>query len=146
MAVSISRFDQFIEFFGDNGIDMDNDEFKLALFGSAYVFNKANTSYLDQNQHALSTNNGYVGNGQALTSVTWVTSGNTVTFDAADVTWTASGGNIGPADDAVLYSETSTVPKADLVAYSIFFDGSQTAGDGTDFKVTWNASGIFTAQ
>ena len=146
MAVSISRFNQFIEYFGDNGIDMDNDTFKLALFGSAYAYNAANTSYLDQVQHALDTNNGYTGAGQALTSVTWVTSGNTVTFDAADVTWTASGGSIGPADDALLYSDTATVPQADLAAYSIFFDGSQTAGDGTDFKVTWNGSGIFTAQ
>lgn len=42
-----------------------------------------------------------------------------------------------------LYSDTSV---NDLLAYSVDFDGNQTAGDGTDFVVSWNASGIFTVS
>lgn len=46
-----------------------------------------------------------------------------------------------PADDGVIFSDTAG---SDELCYSIDFDGSQTAGDGTDFIITFNVSGIFT--
>ena len=141
MAVTINRYDQFPEYFGDNGIDLDTDTFKLELYNSSHVFTAANNDRADISANAVATANGYTNPGQNLASVTWVNSSGTITFDAADVTWTASGGSIA-ADDGVIYSDTSTMPAADLLAYSIDFDGTQSAGDGTDFKVTWNASGI----
>ena len=146
MPVTINRYDQFPEYFGDNGIDLDNDTFKIELYNSSHVYTAANNDRADVSVNALATANGYTNPGQNLASVTWVNASGTITFDAADTTWTASGGSIGPADDAVLYSDTSTVPAADLLAYSIDFGGSETAGDGTDFKITWNASGIFTVS
>lgn len=144
MAVTMNRYDQFPEFFGDGGIDLDGDTFKLELYNSTHVFTAANTKRADISANALATANGYTNPGQNLTSVLWTNASGTITFDAADVTWTASGGDIGPADDGVVYSDTSTVPDTDLLAYSVDFDGNQTAGNGTDFKVTWNGSGIFT--
>ena len=146
MAVSINRYDQFPEYFGDNGIDLDGDTFKLELYNSSHTFAQANNDRADISANALATANGYTNPGQDLASVTWINSSGIITFDAADVTWNASGGAIGPADDGVIYSDTSTVPATDLLAYSIDFDGSQTAGDGTDFKVTWDGSGIFTVS
>lgn len=143
MAVTINRYNQFPEFFGDNSIDLDGDTFKLALMNSSHTFTATHTQFSDVSANDLATGSGYTNPGKDLASVTWVNSAGTITFDAGDVTWTASGGSIGPADDGVLYSDTST---NDLLAYSIDFDGSQTAGDGTDFVVTWNASGIFTVS
>lgn len=143
---TINRYNQFPEYFGDNGIDLDDDTFNLALMNATHTFTATDNDWTDVSANDIGTGNGYTAAGQALTSVTWVESGGTVTFDAADVTWTASGGDIGPATDAVLYDDTSTVPVADLLAFSIDFEGSETAGNGTDFKVTWNGSGIFTVS
>ncbi len=143
MAVIINFYNQFIEYVGDGGIDLDTDTFKLELYNSSHVFTAANNDRADISANALATANGYTNPGQNLTSVTWTESAGTLTFDAADTTWTASGGSIA-ADDGVIYSDTSTVPAADLLMCSIDFDGTQTAGDGTNFLVSYNASGIFT--
>lgn len=143
MAVTINRYNQFPEFFGDNGIDLDGDTFKLELYNTSHTFTATNTARANVSANAVATGNGYTNPGQDLTSVTWTNSSGTITFDAADVSWTASGGSIA-ASDGVLYSDTSTSPSTDLLAYSVDFDGNQTAGDGTAFLVSWNASGIFT--
>lgn len=36
------------------------------------------------------------------------------------------------------------MPAADLLVCDIDFGADETAGDGTDFKITFNAGGIFT--
>lgn len=59
-------------------------------------------------------------------------------LDAADISVTATGGNIGPAYKGVVYEKTSGD-----VLWFVDFDGAQEAGEGTDFKVTWNVNGIF---
>ncbi len=143
MAVSINFYDQFVEFMGDGGIDMDTDTFEIILLNSSHTFTQANTALANVTANQLATNFGYTQDDEALTSVTWAQpSGGTTRFDAADTTWTASGGDIGPAFDAVIYSDTSTSPSADLLICSIDFDGTQTAGNGTNFVITYNASGI----
>ncbi len=144
MPVTINRYNKFPEYFGDNGIDLDDDTFKIELYNSSHVFAAANDRRSDISANALGTAFGYTSPGQDLTAVTWVESAGVITFDAADNSWTASGGPIGPADDSVIYSDTSTVPAADLLSYSIEHNAPETAGDGTDFKHTFNASGIFT--
>ena len=141
MAVSINFYAKFIEFAGDNSQDLDGDTFKAELYNSTHAFNSAHTVRADVLANALATSNGYTNPGQNLASVTWAESGGTTTWDAADVTWTASGGSIGPAADTVLYNFTHA---SDQLVCSIDHDGDQTAGDGTDFKVTLNAAGIFT--
>jgi len=146
MAVTMNRYNQFPEFFGDNTIDLDADTFAIMLMNSSHVFTATNTVRTDVSANQIATANGYTqatggGTGELLVSVTWVNSGGTITFDAADASWTASGGSIGPATDAVFFSDTAAT---DELAYSIDFGASETAGDGTDFKITWNASGIFT--
>lgn len=146
IAVTINRYNQFPEYFGDNSIDLDNDTFKIELYNSSHTFTATHNDRADISANALATANGYTNPGANLTSVTWTNASGTITFDAANTSWTASGGSIGPADDGVIYSDTSTSPAADLLCYSIDFDGSQTAGDGTDFNVNYNASGIFTVS
>lgn len=142
MAATINRYNKFPEYFGDNTIDLDGDTFKLELYNVSHVFTATHTQRSDISANALATANGYTNPGQNLAGVTWVESAGTITFDANDVTWGATGGSIA-ATDGVIYSDTATLP-VDALAYSIDFDGLQTAGDGTDFVVAFDGSGIFT--
>ena len=148
MAVTINFYDQFMEYAGDNGIDLDTDTFKAELYNSTHAFDATDQQRSDVSANALATLFGYTNPGQNFTGITWVTAGtdpSTQTFDdTVDQTWSASGGAIGPADDCVIYSDTSTSPFTDLLMCSIDFGGPETAGDGTDFKITINASGLFT--
>ena len=150
MAVSINRYNKWPEYFGDNTVDLDADQLFQMLMNSTHVFTAANTIRTDVSANQLATQFGYTQatgglTGKELASITWVEAAGVVTFNAADTTWTASGGSIGPADDCVLFDDTTTAV-VDALAYSIEFDVSETAGDGTDFKITWNASGIFTVS
>lgn len=145
MVVSINFYNQFMEYVGDGGIDLDDDTFKAELYNSTHVFTATHQQRSDVSANALATQFGYTNPGKNFTGITWTSTGGVQTFDdTVDMTWTASGGSIGPADDCVIYSDTSTLPFVDLLMCSIDFDGSETAGDGTDFKITINASGLFT--
>ena len=73
-----------------------------------------------------------------LTSITFATSGGTITWDAADVEWTSS--TITSARYAAIYDDTLT--NKPLIC-AIDFGGDFSTTSGT-FKITWNASGIFT--
>ena len=144
MAVIVGFYNKFIEYVGDGGIDLDNDTFKMELYNSNHQFTAVDDRRSQIQANSLATANGYTSPGKNLTSVTWIEAAGTLTFDAADTVLTASGGIIGIAGNAVIYSDTATVPAADLLMCSINFDGNQSAGDTTDFKIIYNASGIFT--
>ncbi len=152
MAVTLSFYDQFIEFVGDHsgataGIDVNNDTFKIELYNSTHTFTQANTARANIVANAVATGGGYTNPGQDLTSVTWTSAADVQTWDAADNTWTASGGtipNTGNAAHAVIYDDTSVTPSVDLLVCNIGFGQNELAGDGTDFKITFNSSGIFT--
>jgi len=147
--VTINFYDNFYEYIGDGTMDMDNitNTFFIILLNSSHTFTAANDDLAAVTANQLATNFGYTqatggGTGKALTSITWQQDSPSVaTWAAATVTWNASGGSIGAADDAVIFYDPSTTDK---LVCSIDFNGSQTAGDGTNFVITWNASGIFT--
>jgi len=144
-VVTLSFYDSFIEAMGDGTHDMDDvtaNVFRCELC-NAYTYSAAHTQRSDWSGTALATANGYTNPGQGLTAVTWVGSGGTTTWDAANVTWTASGGSIGPATDAVIYDDTTTSP-VDAGICNIDFGASETAADTATFNINFNASGIFT--
>ena len=143
MAVTINFYNKFLEYAQEGVIDVDSDTWDIILMNSSHVFTATHDRKSDISANEIATANGYTQGAKTLASVTSGETGGTYTFDAADITWTASGGSIGPATDAVIYSETATSP-ADALMCSIDFDGAQTAGDGTEFKITFNASGIYT--
>lgn len=142
MAVTVSFYNNFVEDVGRGRINMASDTFKIALVNS-YTFDATDADYAALSGQ-LSTSHGYTSPGATLASVTWAFGSGVTKWDAADVTWSASGGSIGPATGAVIYSDTSSSPTNDRLVLYIDFGASQTAGDGTDFKITFNASGIFT--
>lgn len=141
MAVTVSFFQQFIKLVGDGSIDLDTDTFKIMLVNN-YTFDGTDDEKTDLGAVEIANGNGYTTGGASLTGVTWAynTGNDNTKWDANDVTWTASGGSIGPSDGAVIYDDTATNDK--LVCY-IDFGQEESAGDGTDFKITFNASGIF---
>lgn len=87
--------------------------------------------------------NGWTSGGETIANVavTTVTT-NDAKLDGDDLSVTATGGDIGPAYGAVIYDDTDA---SDGPLALIDFGEAKTAGVGTDFKITWNASGIITA-
>ena len=139
MAVTISLYNHTAKLFAD-GSNAAGDTYKLKLY-SAATFDATDTTLVGITGTEATTGTGYTAGGQTLAnvSVTTVTT-NDAKFDADDVTWTASGGAITAAY-GVIYNDTDT---DDPPLAFIDFDGTQSAGDTTDFKVVWNANGIFT--
>ena len=89
----------------------------------------------------LATANGYTQNTMTLAGVTvTITTTDDATFDANDVSWTATGGSIAAAF-AMVYNDTDT---DDPPVFRVDFDGTVTATVGIPLVIGWNTSGIFT--
>lgn len=114
-------------------IDFSADTFKIILMQSGFVFNKdTHEGYADVSGSELGTANGYTAGGATLTGVA-VTEDDTddrceITWN--NVSWTASGGPIGPSPGAIIYDDTVTTPTADPIIGYIDFGGNQTQADG----------------
>ena len=147
-VVTFNRYNKLVEYAGDNTIDLDDavNQFYIMLMNATHVFTATNTIRTDVSANRIATANGYVQStgadtGKSLGTVTWVEASGTVTWDAPDIQWTASGGSIA-ADDGVVFADES-VGVTDALMYSLDFGGTQTATDGGNFNINHNASGIF---
>lgn len=111
-------------------VDFANDSFKIILMQSGFTFDKdTHHYYADLSASELSTGNGYTANNKTLAGVA-VTEDDTddrteVTW--SNVTWTASGGAIGPTPGAIVFDDT--VANDPIVCY-LDFGGDQTQADG----------------
>ena len=139
MAVTISLYNHTAKLFAE-GSNAAADTYKVRLM-SAATFNATHTTLAQTSGTEVANGNGYTTGGATLSGVTvTTTTTNDATFDANDVTWSASGGSI-TAVAAIIYNDTDT---NDPPLAFINFDATESAGDGTDFKLVWNDSGIFT--
>jgi hypothetical protein len=138
VAVTISLYNHTSRRFAD-GSNSVNDTYKLMLCASA-TFDASDETLADIVKTESTTGTGYTSGGQILdnVSVTTPVSSNDAVFDADDVDWTASGGPIEAAA-AILYNDSDA---ADPPVAFIDFGQTESAGDTTDFRVVWNASGI----
>jgi hypothetical protein len=139
MAVTISLYNHTAQRFA-SGANAPGDTYKVKLLTAA-TFDATHTTLAATGGTEVANGNGYTTGGATLANVavTTVTT-NDARFDADDVTWTASGGAI-TASFAILYNDTDA---DDPPVAFIDFDGTKTAGTGTDFKIIWNADGIVT--
>lgn len=82
--------------------------------------------------------NGWAAGGELLqnSAVTTVTT-NDAMLDADDIEKTATGGPIGPAYKALMYDKSTM----DALVF-IDFGQAEEAGESTDFKIIWPATGI----
>ena len=138
------------KYLADGTHDLDNAAlgYTMALFLSTSNCDTLSVGtgvYADlTNEHANA--NGYTTGGVALTSETWTRSGATLTFDSADVVWTASGGSI-VARFAVIYCNAtvnSIVKPLLCVSLLDTAPADVTATSGNTLTVVINASGYFT--
>lgn len=139
MAVTISLYNHTAARFA-SGANAVGDTYKVKLLTAA-TFDATHTTLAATGGTEATTGTGYTAGGATLTNVavTTVTT-NDAKFDADDASWTASGGPV-TASFGIIYNDTDA---DDPPVAFIDFDGSQSAGDGTDFLIVWNASGIFT--
>jgi len=123
----------------DLALDLDDttaDRFKVMLVTSSYTPDFGTHDFKADVTNEV-TGTGYTAGGESLTSVTLTQSGGTITFDAADVTWTSS---TITARGAVIYDDSLTDDP--LIAYIDF--GADKSSSAGDFVLSFNASGIFT--
>lgn len=143
MAASITLYHSFKTKLGNKEIDLNSDTFKVALTTSSYTPAASTHDEYADLTNELSTANGYTSGGATLGTPTWNLSGGTVTWDADNTVWTASGGSI-VARYAVIYDDTASGKP--LVAYVLLdtTPANVTATDGNTLTIAWNASGILT--
>lgn len=146
MAASLTFYQSFREYVADGTIDLDTDTFKVTLHSSSYTPNAGTHTVYADLTNELSTASGYTNGGDALGSVQWNRSGGTVTFDAADTIWTASGGSITARYAVIRKDGTANAIVSPLICY-ILLDTTPadvTATAGNTLTLQWNGSGIFT--
>ncbi len=139
MAVTIQLYNHTSSLFGSGRCAVANT-YKVKLLTAA-TFDATDQTLAETGGTEVSNAYGYTTGGVALTgvAVTTITT-NDAKFDANDASWTASGGAI-TASYGILYNDSDT---DDAPLAFINFDGSESAGSGTDFRIVWNADGIFT--
>jgi hypothetical protein len=136
-------FDEFKKFLGDGTIDLDTHTFKVALSNTAPNAG-TNTVFADITE--IAAGNGYLAGGGTLTSVTWAETGagtGIFRWGAADFSWTASGGSIGPWRYFPVYDDTHA--SKPLVGY-VDYGSSNTTLNGNSVTFDVGATGIFDLQ
>jgi len=137
------------EYLADGTFDLDDTaNWKMALFlstSNANTLGGTNDIYADLTNEVAGSF-GYTTGGVALTGITWVRSGGTVTFDLDNAVWTASGGSI-TARFAVIYKDATVNSIVKPILCVCLLDTAPadvTATDGNTLTIQINASGVFT--
>ena len=142
-ATAWTIHDDFINRLGNSLIDIDSDDVRMALFQSTSNAETESVGNFSQLTNQTTAGNGYTSGGIRLTSVRWTESNGVNTFDASDVTWTASGGSIA-AQIAVIYDNTDAAKT--VICHSTLDPSTINITTGNSLTVQINAAGIFTAD
>jgi hypothetical protein len=110
---AFNKFNAFVENLAEKVHDLQNDTLKVLLTNTAPVAGNAVKADLVE----IAAGNGYSAGGSAATVSSSAQSGGTYKLVTADVTFTASGGAIGPFRYAVLYNDTPTSPADPLIGW-----------------------------
>jgi hypothetical protein len=127
-----NKFQDFVEQVGLGTHNLNTDTLRVMLTNSAPV--ATNTVKTDITE--ISAGNGYTAGGDDITN-TYTESGGTATLAATDVTFTASGGTIGPFQYAVIYNDTAA---SDNLVCWFDYGSSITLNDTETFTVDFGAS------
>jgi len=115
-------------------VDMLNDTFKAILMDTAFAFNPDTHSTLaDVTANQLASGNGYTQNDKELAGVTVEEddANNRSRTTWTNVTWTASGGSIGPTGALVIYDDSVTEK---TVLGCVDFGTDYTIADGSSLQ------------
>ena len=130
--------------------DLPGATIKIALVSSAYTADLTNTGHsvwADVSANEIANGNGYTTGGYTLLSDAVAAITNGFNYDAADPTWTASGGSIPAWRRAVVYVSGSLWGKTNPLICSCLGDATPAdvpaTTDGNPLTITINAAGIF---
>jgi hypothetical protein len=131
---SFNKFNQFVEDVAHKVHNLNSDTLKILLTNTAPVA----TNEVKADLTEISAGNGYsAGGSQATQSSSGQTSG-TYKLVVGDVTFTASGGSIGPFRYAVVYNDTPASPADPLIGWWDY-GTNITITDGNSFLVDASA-------
>ena len=138
MAVTAKLYGLVFQSAFNKEIDFDSDTIKAMLVTSAYTPNQDTHRYKSSITNEV-TGTGYTAGGVTLASktVAYDTTNNTVTFDAADLSWPAS---TITARYLVIYGSTGTDATSPLIAY-VDFGADVSTTNGT-LTYTFPTSGL----
>lgn len=138
---TLTKFYSFVEAIHEKKHNLGSDTLKVLLTNTAPSL--SNTVKADISGE-LSTANGYTAGGATITVTSSAQSSGLYTLIASDVTWTASGGSIGPFRYAVIYNDTAT--NDELIGY-IDYGYSVTVATGQTFTIDFDqTSGLYYAS
>lgn len=136
-----NKYQQFVEDLAKKVHNLDTDTLKIALTNTAP---NAATHKLLGDITELGAGNGYVAGGNTATFTSGAQTTGTFKLIVADVTFTASGGNIGPFQYAVFYNSTPGSPLKPLIAW-FDYGTAITITSGNSFTVDLDqVGGVFT--
>ena len=135
---TVTKFYSFVEAVHEKKHNLGSDTLKVLLTNTAPSL--SNTVKADISGE-LSTGSGYTAGGATITVTSSAQSSGLYTLVADDVTWTASGGSIGPFRYAVIYNDTAT--NDELFCY-IDYGYSITVASGQTFTIDFDGtSGLY---
>ena len=138
---TLTKFYSFVEAVHEKVHNLGSDTLKVLLTNTAPSL--SNTVKADISGE-LSTANGYTAGGATITVTSSAQSSGLYTLIASDVTWTASGGSIGPFRYSVIYNDSAT--NDELIGY-IDYGYSVTVSSGQTFTIDFDqTSGLYYAS
>lgn len=138
---TLTKFYSFVEAIHEKKHNLGSDTLKVLLTNTAPSL--SNTVKADISGE-LSTANGYTAGGATITVTSSAQSSGLYTLIASDVTWTASGGSIGPFRYSVIYNDSAT--NDELIGY-IDYGYSVTVASGQTFTIDFDqTSGFYYAS
>jgi len=134
MAAAI-KFNPFVEHLAEKVHNLGVDVLKIALSNTAPT--SSNAVFADLTE--ISAGNGYSAGGATSTQSSSAQTSGTYKLVLGDVTFTASGGSIGPFRYATLYNDTPTSP-ADPLVLNWDYGSGITLAAGNSFTVDFDPS------
>lgn len=135
---SFNKFQPFVEYLAEGAFNLGSDTLKVALTNTAPVATNGLLGDLTE----ISAGNGYTAGGVAASISSSAQASGTYGLVLADVTFTASGGTVGPFRYAVLYDDTSASDK--LIGWWDY-GSAVTLQDTETFTVDFNpTTGVLT--
>jgi hypothetical protein len=138
---TLTKFYSFVEAIHEKVHNLGSDTLKVLLTNTAPSLSNTQKSDISGE---LSTANGYTSGGATVPVTSSAQSSGLYTLICSDVTFTASGGSIGPFRYAVFYNDTAT--NDELIGY-IDYGYSVTVASGQTFTLDFDAvSGLYFAS
>ncbi len=137
---TLTKFYSFVEAIHEKKHNLGSDTLKVLLTNTAPSLSNTQKSDISGE---LSTANGYTSGGATVPVTSSAQSSGLYTLICSDVTFTASGGSIGPFRYAVVYNDTAT--NDELIGY-LDYGYSITVASGQTFTLDFDAvSGLYFA-